>query len=110
MAYWSGVVFFLAGAWLLWSAMVRRSRAQAALARGETPMALHPSLALMAEIGPPIITFGLVIAAGQVMLAYFATGGAGFAPTDLAGFLFLLLAYGIWVKTRTRYRPMVMVR
>lgn len=110
MAYWSGAVFFLAGAWLLWSALARRARTRAALARGETPMALHPSLALMAEIGPPIIIFGLVVAAGQVVLAWLATGGAGFAATDLAGFLFLLLAYGVWVKVRTLYRPMQRTR
>lgn len=110
MAYWSGAAFFLAGAWLLWSAMARRARVRAALARGETPMALHPSLVLMADIGPPIIIFGLVVAGGQVVLAYLATGGAGFAPTDLAGFLFLLLAYGVWVKMRTRYRPTQVAR
>jgi hypothetical protein len=84
-----------------------KAEAAAAAARGEPagPPPLHPSLALMGEIGPPIITFGLVVAGGQMILAYMATGGAGFTLVDLIAFLFLLVAYDIWVRMRTRYRP-----
>jgi hypothetical protein len=106
MAYWTGLVLFAAGAWLLRSALARRARVRAALARGDTTAPpLHPSLALMGDIMPPVISFGLVVAGAQVVLAYVMTGGGGFALPDLAGFLFLLLAYDVWVRTRTRYRP-----
>jgi hypothetical protein len=104
MANWPGLLMILAGAWLIWSALGRRSRVRAALARGEGPPPLNPSLVMMAEIMPPLITFGLVVAAAQVVLAFMATDGAGFSVLDLGGFLFLLLAYGIWVRMRTRYR------
>jgi hypothetical protein len=41
-----------------------------------------------------------------VALAYMVTGGSGvFTLFDLAGFLFLLAAYGWWISVRTRYRP-----
>jgi hypothetical protein len=40
------------------------------------------------------------------VLAFFVTGGSGvFTLFDLAGFLFLLAAYGWWISVRTRYRP-----
>jgi hypothetical protein len=104
MAYWTGAVMFMAGGWLLWSALARRARARAALERGESPPPLNRSLAMMGDIVPPLISFGLLIAAVQVILAYAVTGGMGFTLFDLVGFLFLLLAYDVWVRMKTRYR------
>ena len=56
-------------------------------------------------MGPPIIIFGLVVAGGQAVLAFLVTGGGGvFSLFDLAGFLFLLFGYGVWVKMKVAYR------
>jgi acyl-coenzyme A thioesterase PaaI-like protein len=104
MAYWPGLVMFLVAGWMIWSSIQRRNRARAEAARGEAPPPLHHSLVMMAEVGPSLIYFGLAVAAGQVVLAWLATGGAGFALLDLAGLLTLLSAYGVWVRFRTRYR------
>lgn len=103
---WAGAAMAAAGAWLVWQAMLRRQRGRAAAARGEAPPPpLHPSLVLMADMGPPIIIFGLVVAGGQAVLAFLVTGGGGvFSFLDLAGFLFLLFGYGVWVKMKVAYR------
>lgn len=105
MAYWPGLLMLLAGAWLVAAALRRRARVGEEAARGEAPPPLHPSLVLMADLGPSLIRFGLVFAAAQVVLAWLVTDGAGFALFDLAGFLLLLVAYDFWVRTRTRHRP-----
>ena len=100
-----GAAMAVAGVWLLWLSALRRRRGMEAAARGETPPPLHPSLVLMADMGPPIIIFGLVVAGGQAVLAFLVTGGGGmFSLFDLAGFLFLLFAYGVWVKIKVAYR------
>jgi hypothetical protein len=100
-----GAAMTVAGVWLLWQAVLRRRRATEAAARGEKPPALHESLVFMADVGPPIIIFGLVVAAGQAVLAFLITDGGGvFSLLDLAGFLFLLFAYGVWVKTKVAFR------
>jgi hypothetical protein len=103
--HWAGAAMSVAGVWLLWLAVLRRRRGMAAAERGEKPPALHPSLVLMADLGPPIIIFGLVVAGGQAALAFLLTDGGGvFSLFDLAGFLFLLFAYGVWVKMKVAYR------
>lgn len=106
MRHVMGAVMFAGAAWLAWSALDRRRRALAEARAGETAPALHPSLALMADIGPPLIIAGLVIAGGQVVLAFWLTSGGGgvFSLFDLAGFVALLVAYGFWVKVKGRYR------
>lgn len=104
--HWFGAAMAAWGVWLIWLAMLRRRRAVQAAARGEAPPPLHPSLAPMADIGPPIIMFGLVVAGGQTALAFFATDGGGglFSLFDLAGLLVLLFGYGVWVKAKAAYR------
>ena len=105
MPHVMGAVLLVIAAWLVWSAMDRRRRALAAAAAGIAPPPLHPSLVLMADLGPSIITFGLVVAGGQVALAFWLTSGGGvFSLFDLAGFIALLVAYGFWVKVKGRYR------
>lgn len=109
----TGAVFFAAGLALIASALLRRRRALA-VARDPAapkPPELHPSLVLMADIGPPLIIFGLVVAGAQVALAFWMTGGGGvFSLFDLAGFLFLLVAYGVWIKIRTKHRAVFVPR
>jgi hypothetical protein len=105
LQHWAGAAMAAAGAWMIWQAVLRRRRGMAAAARGESPPPLHPSLVLMADLGPPIIIFGLAVAAIQAVVAFLITGGGGvFSPFDLAGFLFLLFAYGVWVKIKVAYR------
>lgn len=101
----AGIAMTVAGAWLIWISVGRRRRGLEAAARGERPPPLHPSLVAMADMGPPIIIFGLVVAGGQAVLAFLMTGGGGvFSLLDLAGFLFLLFGYGVWVKMKVAFR------
>lgn len=101
----AGTAMAAAALWMVWLAANRRRRGKEAAARGETPPPLHPSLVLMADMGPSIIIFGLVVAGGQAVLAFLVTGGGGvFSWFDLAGFLLLLAAYGLWVKMKVAYR------
>lgn len=100
-----GAGLLAAAGWFLWSAQNRRRQAEEASRAGMQPPPLHPSLVLMADLGPSIIVFGLVVAGGQVALAFWLTRGGGvFSLFDLAGFVALLAAYGAWVKARTKYR------
>ncbi|WP_043360902.1 hypothetical protein [Belnapia sp. F-4-1] len=100
-----GILMLAGAAWLVWSALGRRRRAQDAAARGEAPPALHPSLEMMGGIMPPLVNLGLVIAGSQVAFAFWLTSGAGiFGPLDLIGFLALLAAYGHWLGTKARHR------
>ena len=81
LRHWAGAAMAVAGVWLIWLAVVRRRRARDAVARGEGPP-LHPSLVLMADLGPPIIIFGLFVAGGQAVLAFLVTaGGASSRPS-----------------------------
>lgn len=104
----TGAVLAAIGLVFVWLAYGRKRRAEAMRRDGsaDAQPALHPSLALMADVGPPIIYFGLVVVALQVALAFWATRGAGgaFTELDLAGFLVLLVGYGVWVKAKTTYR------
>lgn len=105
LRHWAGVAMMLAGVWLIRLAVFRRRRAREAAECGETPAPPHPSLAPLADIGPPVVIFGLVVAGGQVVLAYLVTDGGGmFSAVDLAGFLFLLFAYGVWQKIKVAHR------
>ena len=100
-----GVACFAIAAWFVWSALTRRRIGREQAAAGIVPPPLHPSLGLMAEIGPSLIIFGLVVAGGQTVAAFVMTDGGGvFSTFDLAGFVALLLAYGVWVKMKGRYR------
>lgn len=105
----TGAVFLAAGAALIAAALRRRNRALAAGSEAAPP--LHPSLEMMAEIVPPLIIFGLVVAGVQVAFAFWLTGGGGvFSLFDLAGFLLLLVAYGIWIKIKTKHRNLPAAR
>ena len=109
---WGGLVLFAIGGWLLVTALQRRRRAltvwQAAQAKGQ-PVEVH--------IGPKFLAVGIVIrllaysmlmaVAGGAIMFYQAAGDASLAAdVNLAGLLFLLLGYGVWVSVRTRYRDL----
>lgn len=105
MRHVMGVVLLAAAACFFRSALERRRRAAEAARAGQQPPPLHPSLVLMADLGPSVVVFGLAVAGGQVALAFWLTGGGGvFSLLDLAGFVALLVAYGTWVKAKGRYR------
>ena len=105
LRHWAGVGMMVAGVWLLRLAVIRRRRAREAAGHGETAPPLHPSLVAMADMGPPIVIFGLFVAGGQAVFAFLATEGGGiFSPVDLVGFLFLLFAYGVWLKIKVAHR------
>jgi multisubunit Na+/H+ antiporter MnhC subunit len=106
MRYIVGLVFFAAGAWLMWSALARRKRAIAA--GPEAQPEINRSLQIMGDALPPIIVVALVIIGAKMALAFVITdAGRYLSVLDLAGFLFLLAGYGTSVVLRTRYREPV---
>lgn len=111
MRNWVGLFFALGGAWFMVSALMHRRRVlaarEAAKQRGdeaEEPP-LHSSLEMLRHIVPGLVIFGLTIVAAQVVFAYFVMGGVRYLSYfDLAAFLFLLVAYGVWMRLKTTYR------
>ncbi|TQF76222.1 hypothetical protein FK498_18955, partial [Elioraea sp. Yellowstone] len=106
----AGVILFAAGAALVWRALARRDRIRAeARRRAAAGMAdpragLHPSLAVIGEVAPPLMIGGLAIVALKLVLAYAMTGAARwFSLLDLAGLLFLLASWSVWLVLRTRH-------
>jgi hypothetical protein len=111
MRYWTGLVLFAAGAWLLYGALAHRRSVialrQAAAARGADAALVppNPSLEMFGDIFRPIILFALVYLGVKTTLAYYwLDAGRYLSLFDLAGFLGLLTGYGNWVVTKTRYR------
>lgn len=111
MRHLIGIALFASGATLLWLALVRRSRilarerAFAAAGLPDPRARLHPSLAAVGEIVPPLMVGGLVVVALKLVLAYVMTGaGRWFSLVDLGGFLFLLAAWSTWLVLKTRHR------
>lgn len=109
MRYAIGGLLFAFGAWLLWSVHQRRRRvpARCAPTSAEVPASAsgHPSLAVLGEVMPPIIIGLLVYGGLKATLLFFAFGaGRWLSLFDLAGLLFLLASYGIWLVIMTRHR------
>lgn len=110
MMYWPGLIMLAAGGWLLYAALHRRNRVLAArrLAKDEgrsTEIRTNPKLVAIAAIMRPVVLFGLLIAAAEVVGVFVATDLArGFSVVDLLGFLCLLGGYGIWFLIHTTYR------
>ncbi len=108
-----GPPLFLAGAVLMWRAISRRNRIIGqveALQRAGLPdprATLHPSLAIIGDVVPPLMIGGLVIIGLKLTLAYALLGAYDVvSPFDLAGLLFLIAGYGTWLVLKTRYRSM----
>jgi hypothetical protein len=104
-----GLVMFGFGFWLAWSAFAQRQRVIAARAAGtiarEGEAGGNEQLSMMGEIMRPIILFALVYLAAKSVFAYVMLEGHQWVSYfDMAGYLFLLAAYGWWVVVRTKYR------
>jgi hypothetical protein len=84
-----------------------RAARQRAAARGEPDptQAIHPSLAMLGDIFPPIIIALLAFAGIKAALAWLVLdGGRYLSLLDLGGVLLVLAAYGAWLVLKTRYR------
>ncbi len=117
MRNWIGLLFVAGGAWFLISALTHRRRVladrAAADARGEDPSdpPLHSSLEMLRDIVPGLINLGLTIVAAKMVLAYFVLDAARYLSYfDLAAFLSLLVAYGVWIRLKTSYREVAAAR
>ncbi len=111
MRNWIGLLFAAGGAWFVISGLMHRRRVlagrEAAKRRGDDAgdPPLHASLEMLRHIVPGLVFFGLAIVAAQVTFAYFVMDGVRFLSYfDLAAFLFLLAAYGVWMRLKTTYR------
>jgi multisubunit Na+/H+ antiporter MnhC subunit len=102
MRYIIGLVFFAAGAWLMWSALARRKRAIAA--GPEARPEISRSMQIMGDAVPPMVVLALLIIGAKTAIAFAITGATRYLSwLDLAGFLFLLAGYGTSVVLRARY-------
>ena len=95
---------------MLTTALQRRKRAltawHAAKARG-TPIDIRTSqkFALFVLALTPIIYIVLLASGAMLTMVYVMMGSASLlSAIDLGGFLFMLLAYGVWFTMNTRYR------
>jgi hypothetical protein len=111
MRNWIGVALLAIAVWLVYAGLAQRSRVLAArrqaAARGEPDAdgALHPSLAMLGDIVPPLMIALLVFAGLKATFAYLVMdGGRYLSLLDLGGFLLVLAAYGTWLILKTRYR------
>lgn len=111
MHIWTGIILFLAGGWLMYTALtqclrvLQARRSQTDHADGDGTAKLHPSLTMLRDAVPPIVTLALVFVGVMVSIAYVALeAGRVFTIFDLTGFLFLLVAYGTWLFVKTNYR------
>ena len=111
MRNWTGLLLLAAAVWLIHMSLGQRRRVQtarrAAAERGESaePATLHPSLAMLGDILPPLVMLALAIVAAQIVLAYVVMGGGRlFSLFDLVAFLLLLAAYAFWMIVKTQYR------
>ncbi len=110
---WLGLLLFAIGAWMFATALQRRNRARAARrearAQGlQLDIGTSQKFALTWAIARPVIYSGLVFAA--LWAVSFSVGlgeNSLLSPLDVGGFLFLLLAYGVWFSITTRYRDVV---
>lgn len=92
-----GLALVIYGSWLLFSAVRHR--------RSHTLAPASGSLAILADIMPPLVIMGIGVAALEVVLAYAMVGSSvWFSLFDLLGVLYGLLAYGFWVTIKARYR------
>jgi hypothetical protein len=95
-----GLILTLGGTWLLWSGWAWRAKALAS--PGGDPAATSVSLADFGAIVRPLVYIALGYLALKASLAYALLDAGRFvSPFDLAGLLYLLAAYGIWLHLRT---------
>lgn len=108
MRYWLGLAFVSAAIWLFYSAYDRRRRFPVSAASQQVT---HPSLALLRDIVPGLMTFALIYLALKSAFAFYVLdGGRYLSLFDLVGFLVLLAAYATWLKFKVTYRAVTLVR
>jgi hypothetical protein len=107
----TGAALVLIGAWLVWSGLLHRARVVRARPRpapvgpAEEPAPETSGLVAFGAILRPLIFFVLGYFAIKVTTAYLLLDrGRYFSPFDLAGLLFLLAAYALWLTLQTNYR------
>lgn len=92
-----GLVLLCYGSYLLLSALRHRRSHSLAPASG--------SLAILADIMPPLVIMAIGVAALEVVLAYAMVGSSTlFSLFDLLGTLYALASYGVWITIKARYR------
>ncbi len=105
-----GLALFAVAGVLIYTAIAHRRKVLAVL--GNTKIEAENddtidvnSLAIMGKIMPPIIVGILAIVGLKSVFMYFIVdAGRVFSLFDLAGFLALLAAYGLWIVFKTKYR------
>lgn len=105
-----GLALFAVAGVLIYTAIAHRRKVLAIL--GDTKIEAEDddaidvnSLAIMGKIMPPII-IGILALLGlkSVFMYFIVDAGRMFSLFDLAGFLALLAAYGLWIVFKTKYR------
>lgn len=92
-----GLALLVYGSYLLHAALKHR--------RSHTLAPASGSLAILADIMPPLVIMGIGVAALEVVLAYAMVGSSRwFSLFDLFGVLYGLAAYGLWISIKARYR------
>ena len=92
-----GLLLFIYGSYLLHSALRHR--------RSHTLAPASGSLAILADIMPPLVIMGIGVAALEVVVAYAMVGSSPwFSLFDLFGVLYGLVSYGVWISIKARYR------
>jgi Ca2+/Na+ antiporter len=111
MSFWIGLICLAVGLGFILNARAHKKAALAERARrkvetGEdAPAKLHPSLEVMADVGPALVGVFLFMTGLMSTAAFMALPRvAWFSLLDLAGFLALLAAYGHWISVCSEYR------
>jgi hypothetical protein len=106
MHNWLGAGLVALGIGLLVSGVMKRqAKLRAAEAAPGAIPDIRPEFAAMGEIMRPIILFALGFVGLKMTLFYAVLGGQHYmSPLDFGGFLFVLVAYGIWLVLATK-RP-----
>ncbi len=111
MQYMVGIILFVAGSWILYSAFNQRKRVIQSREFYKTqhpdmqPVATHPSMQMMGDFLPPLIRFGLGTMGILFVILYMVMDKTQyFTLFDLVGVLFALTSYGVWITLTTSYR------
>jgi hypothetical protein len=106
-----GLAFFLVAAYFFMGSYAQRKKVRLARAELEkdgpiVEKSLDPnSMAALGEIATPIVQAGLWLVAIKFCAAYYLLDAGRFISLfDLAGIVTVLLAYGIWLSSMTKFR------
>ncbi len=111
MQYMIGIILICVGTWMLVSALNQKKRVlETRMSRENQNLGLetrptHPSMQMMGDILPPLIRFGLGTLGFMFVILYLVMDESKyFTLFDLAGLLYMLTAYGVWITLTTSYR------